>query len=169
MQQAVNQSRRNLFRGRISRTGGIRPPWSLPETSFLNTCERCSDCINACETSLLKKGDGGFPVADFSNAECTFCEACVEACSFDALKKTDDQSPWQVIAQINDACLAKSRVHCRTCGEQCEVEAISFQLAPGGIALPALDTDQCNGCGACVAGCPVSAIAMRASMGEAQP
>ncbi len=168
MQQAVNQSRRNLFRGRINRVGGIRPPWSLPENSFLNTCERCSDCINTCETNLLKKGEGGFPVADFSNAECTFCEACVEACSFGALTKLDNQPPWQITASINDTCLAKNRVHCRTCSEQCEIEAISFQLAPGGIALPALDTDQCNGCGACISGCPVSAIAMQPST-EEQP
>ncbi|MCL6268913.1 ferredoxin-type protein NapF [Sansalvadorimonas sp. 2012CJ34-2] len=164
MQQAVNQSRRNLFRGRINRVGGIRPPWSLPENKFLDTCVRCNDCIDACETNLLKKGDGGYPIADFSQAECTFCEACVKSCSPKALLKTDSQQkPWNITATINDRCLAKNKVHCRTCGEQCEVEAITFRLAPGGVALPNLDTDLCNGCGACVSSCPVSAVAMKLS------
>ena len=162
MQQAINQSRRNLFRGRIKPMGGIRPPWSQPENIFLQTCERCNDCINACETSLLRKGDGGFPLADFSTAECTFCEACVKACSHGALNKLDDlQKPWNIEAKINDTCLAKNNVHCRTCSEHCEVEAISFRLAPGGIAQPDLNIDLCNGCGACVSGCPVSAISMQ--------
>lgn len=164
MQQAINHSRRHLFRAHKSPCNVVRPPWSLPEEQFLNTCERCSDCITACETGLLKKGDGGFPEACFSktssHSECTFCEACVNACSHGAIRKEPEQQPWQVKAHIQNTCLAKNKVHCRTCSEQCESEAIQFRLAPGGIALPILDTDLCNGCGACAAGCPVNAIEM---------
>ncbi|WP_281646775.1 ferredoxin-type protein NapF [Parendozoicomonas sp. Alg238-R29] len=160
MQQAINHSRRRLFRAKISPCNAVRPPWSLPEEQFLNSCERCNDCITACETNLLKRGDGGFPEADFSHAECTFCEACVNACNHGAISKNTSHQPWQITAQIKSNCLAQNKVHCRTCSEQCEQEAIQFRLAPGGIALPNLETELCNGCGACVASCPVSAIAV---------
>ena len=162
MQQAINHSRRRLFRAQTGPCDAVRPPWSLPEEQFLNTCERCSDCITACETGLLKKGDGGFPEARFANTECTFCKACVTACNHGAIRKGPEQQPWQVKAHIQNTCLAQNKVHCRSCGEQCEPEAIQFRLAPGGIALPTLDTDLCNGCGACTTGCPVNAIEMSA-------
>ena len=163
MQQAIDQSRRRFFRGRSGAGNIIRPPWSLSEERFLQTCQRCDDCITHCETGLLKRGEGGFPESDFINAECTFCEACVNACSHDALQIHSAQKPWHITARIQDTCLAQNKVHCRTCAEQCEKEAIHFQLAPGGIAHPIIDTDNCNGCGACASSCPVSAIKMRAA------
>mgnify|MGYP002135813212 CR=1 FL=1 len=51
-------------------------------------------------------------------------------------------------------------VICRTCGEQCERDAIRFRLAAGGVATPVIDPTRCNGCGRCVAACPVKAVAI---------
>jgi ferredoxin-type protein NapF len=49
-------------------------------------------------------------------------------------------------------------VVCRSCGEVCDEGAIRFPLQRGGTAQPTLDPDTCNGCGGCIAVCPVDAI-----------
>jgi len=63
---------------------------------------------------------------------------------------------------IGPSCLALNRVVCRSCAEHCERHAIRFRLAPGGIAVPVLRIERCDGCGACIPVCPTSAISMRA-------
>jgi len=64
---------------------------------------------------------------------------------------------------IGPACLALNGVVCRVCAEHCESHAIRFRLAPGGVAVPLLRAERCDGCGACVKACPVSAIALQAA------
>ncbi|CAM3544163.1 ferredoxin-type protein NapF [Parendozoicomonas haliclonae] len=160
MEQAVNLSRRRFFRAQTGNSHAIRPPWSVAEQTFFSLCQRCDDCVKACETGLLKRGDGGYPEADFNRGECTFCQQCVEACQHEALLYSPDSQPWRIKAAIKDSCLARNGIHCRTCAERCDLEAITFRLMPGGIAQPTLDTEACTGCGACVADCPSRSITM---------
>jgi len=61
---------------------------------------------------------------------------------------------------IGPDCLALNRVVCRSCAEHCDAHAIHFHLAPGGIAIPLLRPERCNGCGDCVPVCPASAITL---------
>jgi ferredoxin-type protein NapF len=70
-------------------------------------------------------------------------------------------------AVIAAGCLAHDRVVCRSCGEACDAGAIRFRLAPGGVSTPQVLPDACNGCGDCVAACPVHAIAVGAPNREA--
>jgi ferredoxin-type protein NapF len=154
-------SRRNFLRGRVAtHRPQPRPPWALPEAAFTDTCSRCGDCARACPTRIIKPGDGGYPTVDFTVGECTFCADCVAACQPHALLCTEAAPPWQLRATIGDACLAKRQVECRVCGEQCGEAAIRFLPQAGGIAQPQLDGERCTGCGACVAPCPVRAIAI---------
>ena len=152
-------SRRSLLRGKINKTPVFRPPWSLPEKDFLDQCQRCGDCISVCETGLLTAGSGGFPEAHFEQAGCSFCNACVLSCPHGALIKNKPQ-PWFQKPAISTGCLALQQVHCRTCSDFCETEAISFLLKPGGVAKPIIDTELCSGCGECIASCPVKALSM---------
>ncbi len=161
MTQTPLASRRHFLRGRISDSDTLRPPWSINESLFVDQCRRCNDCIEQCETGLLVSGSGGFPEADYDKGYCTFCEQCVDACDHKALILTD--TPWRQLPEITDKCLASNKVFCRSCQESCEVEAISFQLKPGGIAQPQLDNDLCTGCGECITDCPVQALTMKQS------
>ena len=145
----------------------IRPPWALGEAAFLEACERCEACAEACPEGIIGLGSGGFPVVDFSQGECTFCETCAKACPSGALAlyaaepPRTKRPPWTLRAEIGEGCIAHKGVECRICGEFCETRAIRFRLAGGGAALPEIDGDACTGCGACVAPCPVGAVAVR--------
>lgn len=144
----------------------FRPPWSLDEPLFVETCDRCGDCINACPTSIIEKGRGGFPVINFQKGECEFCGDCVMRCHNGALQRQAmeaEQSPWSLTAVITDSCLAMNGVVCRTCGEQCDERAIRFRPRVGGVSIPELDSEACSGCGACVAPCPVKAVTIQTS------
>ncbi|MFK0573641.1 ferredoxin-type protein NapF [Endozoicomonas sp.] len=152
-------SRRRLLTGSRQEGTVIRPPWTPVEEDFIEQCRRCGDCVTACETGLLKKGSGGFPEADFSKAGCSFCQSCSDACQYHVIRKTEAR-PWNIAATITSRCLALNRVHCRTCQEICEADAITFKLQIGGVATPAIDIHLCTGCGECVAPCPVDTITM---------
>lgn len=144
----------------------MRPPWALDEAAFLARCTRCAACIEACPTDLLVKGSGGFPEADFTPgrapAGCTFCGECLSVCRDGALTKIEGQLPWSLQAVFGESCLAARNVVCRTCGEACEMRAISFPPRLGGISLPQLSAAACTGCGACLADCPTQAIRLLA-------
>jgi len=150
----INTARRAFFRGSAVRIEHL-VPWAVD--AFEDVCQRCDDCIRACEESILIAGDGGFPTVDFRRGACTFCGACADACRHAALDRRISP-PWRLLATIGDACLSAKGVTCRSCGDACDQQAIRFQLQTGGRALASLDPSRCNGCGDCVATCPVQVI-----------
>jgi len=111
----------------------------FPEIDFnKGGCDFCEDCLNACETSALKK----IPQSQ-SHSESYL-------------------PPWQLKASIElTKCLSVNAIICRSCGESCEDEAIQFNLKLGGVAEPILDSEQCTGCGACFSVCPVQVIKIK--------
>lgn len=154
---SINTARRAFLRGKITGPDltGPRMPWAV--SGFLATCERCDDCIEACEESILVKGDGGYPTIDFDRGGCTFCGACVEACSHHALDMSI-KPPLPLKLVIGAGCLSARGITCRSCGDACEPRAIRFRLELGGRAIPSLETSMCNGCGSCIATCPTRVI-----------
>ena len=136
---------------------GIRPPWAVENSIFVEQCTRCGDCLSVCETNILVKGDGGFPEVRFDNGECTFCGKCVDVCK-QPIFHSRDEKPWLHKIEIGMACLSQHRIECRSCQDSCSMRAISFRLHMGGVAQPLVNADVCNGCGACLQGCPVNAI-----------
>ena len=156
----VDASRRGFFRGRPRPRVEIRPPWALPETSFTDTCTRCNDCAGACPEQIIVSGDGGFPTIDFKRGECTFCGDCVAACQPNALVRADGQPAWSYKALIGPSCLPARGVECRSCEDFCTARAIRFSPRLGGGPIPEVETEKCTGCGACIAPCPVNAIAI---------
>ena len=137
----------------------IRPPWSITEPAFRSTCNSCGSCLKSCPTQIISLGRGRMPLLNFDKGECLFCRKCVDSCETGALNKALD--PWPVKASINKSnCLSFRRIECRSCEDNCEARAISFSAQIGEAGRPALNQEICTGCGACYAGCPVSAITM---------
>ena len=148
----------------------IRPPWAVDEASFINLCSRCNACQPVCEAQLIQIGSGGFPELDFGRAGCSFCGACALACPAGALHKdVSSQAPWTLQAHLAPGCLALQGVVCRSCGEQCEVDAIRFKLHRNGVAQPQIDAGVCTGCGACIGVCPTHALKLRAALPAPEP
>ncbi|EEZ79722.1 MAG: ferredoxin-type protein NapF [Candidatus Thioglobus sp.] len=140
-----------------NRQSVIRPPWSKPEELFVDICNRCGACIDACPEKIVVTGSGKFPIIDFQKGECTFCHQCADACQYHAFESSSEK-PWSVKAQIQDDCLSKIGVVCQSCSEVCEHGAIEFSIQMGGVPSIELNPQKCTGCGACVAICPKSAI-----------
>nr|WP_216612331.1 ferredoxin-type protein NapF [Vibrio sp. RE86] len=153
----VDLSKRRFFNRRTVDDNTVRLPWLKPNTQFTDQCTRCGKCSEHCETNIIVTGDGGFPRVDFSLGECTFCYQCAEVCP-EPLFEEQQNTPWNAKAVIEEPCLAKQNVECRSCGDMCETMAIQFKLEIGKVAQPKLELDDCTGCGACVAVCPTSAI-----------
>ncbi len=154
-------SRAQFLRGDISgRNRPIRPPWALEEYDFTETCTRCGACIQRCEEQILVEGRGKFPVVEFKRGECTFCEVCVEVCEPKALRITEESRglPWALEVRVNHDCVAQKGVVCQVCGDQCLEGVFRFRPRVGGAVQMEMDSEKCNGCGACIAPCPVAAL-----------
>ncbi|MBK4715504.1 MULTISPECIES: ferredoxin-type protein NapF [Tenebrionibacter/Tenebrionicola group] len=151
-------SRRSLLTGAFrGQSGAMRPPWSRADVAFTAVCTRCDACVQACETGIVIRGAGGFPVVDFHRGECTFCYACAESCA-EALFVARDSLPWRYQAAVGAHCLAENRIECRSCEDACPERAIRFRPTRAGVARPQIVPERCSACGACAAGCPVFAI-----------
>ena len=169
MPDGVDLSRRGLFRGKLSaRTPEVQLPWSIPWSDFVADCTRCGDCLAACPEQILVKGDGGFPIVDFQLGECTFCTECVSACKQPLFRLTTEVA-WDYVAHIEAGCLALGQVYCQRCQDSCEPRAIGFSPRLGQVPTPVIDADRCNGCGACVADCPVGSIKISMLGGAVSP
>ncbi|MBF0674504.1 ferredoxin-type protein NapF [Pseudomonas sp.] len=153
----MDASRRRFFSLGLS-VPGNRPPWAAEENLFIARCNRCNLCVEACPQQVLRVGSGGFPSIVFDDAGCTLCGDCVKACQPRALECDEARQPFPWRARIGTDCLPQRGVECRICAESCETGAIRFRPRLGGIAQPELDIDLCNGCGECIAPCPVSCI-----------
>ncbi|QOR40384.1 ferredoxin-type protein NapF [Billgrantia diversa] len=154
----VDPSRRALLKGRLEYSSALRPPWTRDEPEFLANCSQCGDCLQACETSIIVRDVAGFPQVDFQRGECTFCRACVDACEENIFRDPEREPPWRHVADIGPACLGPQGVYCRSCGESCEAGAIRFSFNAQRVPEPSVDTEACNGCGACVSVCPARAV-----------
>jgi ferredoxin-type protein NapF len=150
-------ARRRFLTGRGP---GTPPPWA--DAARLHTlCTGCSSCVDACREGILVAGAAGVPEVEFQRGECTFCQACADACP-EPIFASREQQPWDLRAAIGDACLTLRGVVCQSCRDTCASGAIRFTPALRSAPRPTVETDQCTGCGACVAGCPVQAITVAA-------
>ncbi len=171
-----DMSRRFFLKGQVSRSSKaistpVRPPWALNESLFVESCSRCSDCISACPQGIIFTGDAGFPEVSFKQGECTFCTDCIKVCKTgaldaSALSQQTALQAWNLDVSFQSNCLSLNSVVCRACGDNCEAQAIRFKLKVGGISEPLISQDDCTGCGACVAVCPVDAVKIKSQLAE---
>jgi len=155
---SINQSRRRLFSRKKNDT--VHLPWVKSDIVFTDDCTRCDKCIQACDTHIIVKGDGGFPEVNFSIDECTFCKQCIDACP-EPLFTSTENAPWSITASIEKHCMAYQGIWCQSCKDACDPQAISFTMSIGNAPQPVIDINACTGCGACVSPCPSDAILVK--------
>ena len=140
---------------------GPPPPWhqGLPLADHCLDCPH--PCIDACEPGIIHlhpsdHDQAGLPYLDFSNNGCTFCQACVAACPME-IEAAADTRPVIGTAQLNrNTCIAWDDVICMSCSGRCDYHAITTVHQ----RRAQVDAQICNGCGMCVAACPVRALSI---------
>ncbi|MCI5144964.1 MAG: ferredoxin-type protein NapF [Candidatus Electrothrix sp. AR3] len=136
----------------------LLPPWSLAALDFNSLCTGCGECVTACTEGIIIQQKNDKPIVDFTNGFCIFCGDCAQACPTEALQFSSETPPWEITASVHENCLLAKQVLCRTCGEQCDQEAIIYHRTVDEGQLPQIISEKCNGCGACYSTCPTEAI-----------
>jgi MauM/NapG family ferredoxin protein len=147
--------------------GWLRPPGALPEPEFLAACTRCTDCIEACPYTAIRRlgpefGDvAGTPAIIPLDSPCYLCPdmPCIPACKPLALRPTAKRDVTMGLAVLDrTACYVAQGQPCDYCVERCPLkhEAIAF----GDDGVPVIDEQRCTGCGVCAYLCPPDAIAV---------
>lgn len=135
----------------------LRPPGF--QVDKVAVCRECGICMVVCPEGVLVESEGvDGPVFNPALGSCTFCGQCLDACPHGVLQFAEDGSVPRIgIALADNALCLAQRGGCFTCLERCPVEAIAIE--PGvGIRI---DTERCNGCGACQFSCPLEPGAIK--------
>lgn len=120
-------------------------------------CLDCTSkaCISACPESVIALNPDGVANLEFTKSGCVFCQECVIACyRHNGEHEGFDCQRQEVNARMRIdpvGCLAWNGSICSSCKDACPCE-ISFV----GMFYP--EVIDCNGCGLCVARCPMDAI-----------
>ena len=160
-----------------SRHSWLRPPGARKEDDFLDRCERCGQCIQACPTGFiqpaaLEAGIEGLwtPVVNAGGGYCAWnCNKCTQVCPSNAIEKLTLKEKQRF--KIGTAVIDKDRCYtyadgfnCSSCQGSCPVpdKAIKFRVAEVWnykgkrtiVKQIYVDPDLCIGCGNCEYSCP---------------
>jgi ferredoxin len=117
----------------------LRPPMSREEHDFLSSCIRCTECIKACPTGILKPAglEHGIrslwsPVMVATEGYCKpGCNACSQACPTDAIMKYPVEKKYAYKAGTavfeSNRCIGfTENKFCNECIRACPTDAIDF-------------------------------------------
>jgi len=119
----------------------LRPPMSREERDFLSSCIRCTECIKACPTGILKAAglEHGIrslwsPIMVPTEGFCEpTCNACSQACPTDAILKypLDHKYLYKSGTAVleTDRCISYTEnKFCSECVRACPTSAISLSM-----------------------------------------
>lgn len=172
--------------GRIDRVADprlIRPPGSLPESEFLELCQRCGQCMKVCPTNVInptlgEAGMAGFwtPHLIMTQGYCEYtCTLCGSVCPTGAIDQITAAEKTKTPIRIGSAYVDRGRclpwsgnAPCIVCQEHCPTSPKAIYLikdivdtADGKkieVQLPFVNLQRCVGCGICENRCPVRGL-----------
>jgi ferredoxin-type protein NapF len=147
----------------------LRPPGAVDEPAFSGTCTRCGNCARVCPSGIIERdlGSGGWaglltPVLRFRKDYCREdCVRCTEVCPSGALMRVAATKKADVrlgLPRVDmSLCLLGEDRECSLCRSRCPYGAIRYVFSEADYTLtPQIDSNKCNGCGACEAACPTA-------------
>lgn len=146
-----------MLRPKTAVAGNVLPPGALPAQDFEAACLRCGRCTAVCEQQAIEIDVNGRPFISGLSGWCDFSMDCVNVCPSGALLPVDAATVRLGTAVIDiDRCLAWNHFNaCRWCVRVCDDLQQAIWVDED--MKPYIDTERCNGCGACVNICPQSA------------
>jgi MauM/NapG family ferredoxin protein len=155
--------------GRASAAPLLRPPGALDESRFAGVCVRCGNCLRACPANIIRLdlADSGIsglltPQLEFREDYCREdCVQCTRVCPSGALTELaiEDKPRISIGVPRVDLPLCKlyQGLDCYDCRNRCPYGAIKLEWSETEYShIPLVDTEKCNGCGACEAVCPTT-------------
>ena len=148
--------------GREPATPVVRPPASGRSARFTRLCARCSACVRACPTRILRPGGAAAgwagvlaPEVCFENDYCLeTCTACGQACPTGAIPpftlKNKHVRPMGLAKVDHDRCILGVNRECGACVNACPYEALDLAWDPVEmVSSVTVDPKRCTGCGYC--------------------
>ena len=143
----------------------IVPAGALSVRHLTQHCTACQLCIAACPNGVLRPSQGVMtllqPELSYEKGYCRpECTRCAEVCPSNAITPItrEEKSSTRIgrAVWVRENCLAASEgVKCDNCARHCPSGAIRMvEDEKSGAKIPAIDTMQCIGCGACEYLCP---------------
>jgi len=135
----------------------LRPPGSLPEAQFRQTCQRSGDCVRACPVQAIRLDRakaGGVPFIDADSAACVVCSGlqCMSVCPSGAIRPTSiNDIDMGTAVWHSSTCLRTSGQSCTICIDKCPLGSAAIELKADRVAVNPLG---CIGCGVCQLECP---------------
>ncbi len=139
----------------------FRPPGAVAELRFLDACQRCGKCSQACPADAIhhfkntSERHSGTPYIDPEQQPCVVCEGlyCMDACPSGAIQKVNKDQINIGLAKVDlEDCLRSDGENCKECILSCPLEEEAIRLNEEGEVI-VLD-DGCVGCGVCQYSCP---------------
>jgi ferredoxin len=147
----------------------IFPLGSNDLNRFKSQCTGCMICAERCPSGIIfpdsdfSFGSPIIPVLDYRKNYCLEeCVLCSHSCPTGALQKVLPSEKKSIRMANLELNLAKCRIvdeglECSLCADICPLDAVEMTLDKNHkFRLPVLKQDLCNGCGKCMARCPVS-------------
>lgn len=141
----------------------IRPPGSIDEPRFNETCQRCGECVKACPATAIFPlaesfgATAGTPAIDPSRSPCVVCEGlqCTHVCPSGAILPVYEphliaMGTAQVYVPL---CVRSDGKDCAECVERCPFGEAAITFDGSG---PPTVLDGCTGCGVCEFYCPTT-------------
>jgi len=141
----------------------IRPPGSVHELRFNETCRRCGECVKACPAEAIfpltaSFGEAeGTPAIDPSRSPCVVCEGlqCTHVCPSGALLPVYEPHLIAMgLAEVyTPLCVRSDGKDCTECVDRCPFGEVAIRFDDSG---PPTVAEGCTGCGVCEFYCPTT-------------